>query len=318
MGLLNPASLFYLLSVAVLVAIYFRARSRPTLEVSSLLLFEEQAAPVARARRLHTDLLFWLELMVLAALSLAIAGLYVRAPQPPEHIRRHALIFDSAAAMGAREGAHPRIELARRQALRMVAAAPAGDQFSVIAYALESEVVRAPSGDRNAVRAAIASLQPLAVPVRPAALSAALMRAREADDIELFSDRLPAGALPPGLGDRLHFHQVGSTDDNLALVSLDPGQLGSSRGHLMVRNFSAEPRGRPSDPDAAAARPGGAELRTDNLGRPGSRPHRDSRRAGGRQSALGLPARGPCDQRAADFSRPRGARRPGAGAVGGR
>lgn len=242
MGLLDPINLLYLLSLAVLVAIYLRARARPTLEVSSLLLFEEAPAPLARARRLHTDLLFWLEVVALGALSLAIAGLYMRVPQPPAHLRRHALIFDRAAAMGAREGASTRLDLARRQALRIVSAAPAGDQFSVIAYALETELVRASSGDRGAVRAAIASLQPRAVAARPAALSAALMRARAADDIELFSDRLPAGVLPAGLGGRLHFHQVGSTDNNLALVSLDPGEVGSRRGHLVVHNFSAQPR----------------------------------------------------------------------------
>ena len=61
MGLLNPRNLVYLASLAVLVAIYLRARAKPTLEVSSLMLFDEIAAPVASSRVLRTDLMFWLE-----------------------------------------------------------------------------------------------------------------------------------------------------------------------------------------------------------------------------------------------------------------
>ena len=78
MGLLNPHNLAYLGSLAVLVAIYLRARAKPTLEVSSLMLFDEIAAPVASSRVLRTDLLFWIEMAALGALSMALAGLYLR------------------------------------------------------------------------------------------------------------------------------------------------------------------------------------------------------------------------------------------------
>src|SRR5262249_49523764 len=51
-GFLNPNNLLWALSLAVLFAIYLRSRSRPTVEVSSLLLFDEAPAPSANVRNL--------------------------------------------------------------------------------------------------------------------------------------------------------------------------------------------------------------------------------------------------------------------------
>src|SRR6185312_2537786 len=128
MGLLNPRNLAWLASLAMLVAIYLRARAKPTLEVSSLILFDEIAAPVASSRVLRTDLMFWLEM----------AGLYIRATTPAAHHQSRALIFDLGAGMGARDGNDTRLDEARHQALEIVAAAKPGDSFSVIGYALEA------------------------------------------------------------------------------------------------------------------------------------------------------------------------------------
>jgi hypothetical protein len=121
MGLLDPRNLAYLASLAVLVAIYLRARVKPTLEVYSLMLFEEVAAPVASSRLLRTDLMFWLELAALGALSMALAGLYLRRAEPAAHHQAHALIFDLGAGKGAREDSGTRLDEARRQALEIVA-----------------------------------------------------------------------------------------------------------------------------------------------------------------------------------------------------
>jgi len=243
MGFLNPLNLLYGLSLGVLILIYLHARSRSTLEVSSLMLFDEVEQPVAAPKLARVDLLFWLELATLAALSLAVAGLYLKLAATPERTRRRALIFDVAAGMGAREGNLSRLDQAKRQALAMVSAAPASDQFSVIAYAQEAEVRRAASGDRGMVRAAIQSLTSAAVAARPAALAAALMIAREADSVDLFADRIASGEARLGNSNpHLRFHQVGSEVDNLAIVSLDPGVPGRAQGRCVIRNFAAGAR----------------------------------------------------------------------------
>jgi len=248
-GLLNPLNLLYALSLAALVAIYLRALSRPTLEVSSLMLFEEVPAPVAKSRLLRVDRFFWLEALALGALTFAVAGLYLRVHQPVGRNHRRALVFDLGAAMGATDddgSAHPgsRLDEARGIAEKIIANAPVGDRFTVSGYALEAETIHAPGGDPHEARDALAALAPQAVAARPAALRAALMRARGADQIDLFADRPPSAAAidDAGLAGRLNFHQVGAPAPNLAIVSLDAGVPHSTVGRCVVRNFSNRPQ----------------------------------------------------------------------------
>ncbi len=243
MGFLNPHNLLYGLSIALLVAIYLRSRSRPTLDVSSLMLFDEAPAPVANVRHVRLDLLFWLEAAVLAALTLAIAGLYIRTAPSPGHGRSHALIFDLGAGMSAREGSSTRLGEARRVALEIINQAPVSDEFSVSGYALEAQVIHPPSSNLDEVRKAIAALEPMAVPARTAALRAALMRARGAAVIDLFADRTPPAGLLADVSSaaKVNFHLIGSSGANLAIVSLDSGIPGSTKGHATIRNFSAQP-----------------------------------------------------------------------------
>jgi Aerotolerance regulator N-terminal/von Willebrand factor type A domain len=244
MGLLDPRNLAYLASLAVLVAIYLRARVKPTLEVSSLMLFEEVAAPVASSRLLRTDLMFWLELAALGALSMALAGLYLRRAEPAAHHQAHALIFDLGAGMGAREDSGTRLDEARRQALEIVASARVGDTFSVIGYALEATVQRAPTAHLADVRQAINELKPAALPARAAAMRAALMRARGTAEIDVFTDRAPASDSlnAAGANSRVHLHQVGTPAANIAIVALEPGTVGASPGRVIVRSFSDHPQ----------------------------------------------------------------------------
>ena len=243
MGLLNPQNFIYGLSLALLILIYLRSRSRPTIEVSSLMLFDETPAPVASVQHVRLDPLFWLEIATLAALTLAIAGLYIMRPPSRGHGRSHALVFDLGAAMGARDGSTTRIEEARRAATEIVDRAPVGDEFSVITYALEAQVRHPQTANRAELSKALDDLAPMAVPARTAALRAALIRARGSSEIDLFAARAPAPSILGDVGPTAHldFHQIGADDSNLAIVSLDPGIPGSTRGRAVIRNFSASP-----------------------------------------------------------------------------
>jgi hypothetical protein len=244
-GVLNPVSLLYALSLAALVAIYLRARSRPTIEVSSLMLFEGVPAPVASSRLLRIDRFFWLEALALGAITLAVAGLYMRVYQPAGRNRRHALVFDLGAGMGAVDDhGTSRLDQARRAAAQIIANAPAGDRFTVLGYAVEAETIRAAGALPAETRNALAALAPDAVAARAAALRAALMRARTADEIDLFADRPPPASVidDAGLAGRINFHQVGAAAANLAVVSLDAGVPHASAGHCIVRNLSDRPQ----------------------------------------------------------------------------
>jgi hypothetical protein len=243
-GLLNPNNLLWAVSIAILLAIYLRSRSRPILEVSSLLLFEEAAAPVSRVRHVRIDPLFWLEAAVLGALALALAGLYVRSAPTAAHGRNRALVFDLAAGMGAREGSGTRLDAAKKLALAIVDGAPERDRFSIIGYALEAEMIHPETSNRAAISHAISGLRAMAVPGRRAAQSAALMRARAASEVEFFADRQPPASIiaDSGLSSRFYFHQSGAPADNLALVSLDPGVPNSSLGRAVLKNVGPKPR----------------------------------------------------------------------------
>jgi hypothetical protein len=240
-GFLNPQNFIYGLSLALLVLIYLRSRSRPTIEVSSLMLFDEAPAPVASVRHVRLDPLFWLEMATLAALTLAIAGLYVMRPPAAGHGRSHALVFDLGAGMSAREGSSTRMDIARQQAADIIDQAPVGDEFSIIGYALEAQVRHTPTANLADLRKALGALVPMAVPARTAALRAALIRARGASEIDLFADRPPAPAILADVAERVNFHQVGAGDGNLAIVSLDPGVPDSTRARAVIRNFSTRP-----------------------------------------------------------------------------
>jgi hypothetical protein len=241
MGLLEPINLLYAASLAALVLIYLRARSRPTIEVASLMLFDEVPAPVAKSRFLRFDLLFWLEALALMALTLAVAGLYLKSMRPAGYFRRHALVFDLGAGMAATADNQTRLDEARAAANRIVNAATANDEFSIISYALEAQTLLPMTNRKAEVRAAIAALRAVDVAARPAALRAALIRARNADRVDLYSDRpvtqgvIDGAALPVAV----KVNQVGQPAANLAIVALDPGVPRTAQGRCLIRNFSS-------------------------------------------------------------------------------
>jgi hypothetical protein len=242
MGVLAPLNLLFLLSLVGLVLIYLRARTRSTVEVSSLLLFDEVQAPASSFRFLRLDVFFWLEALSLTVLSLALAGLFLRLRPSAGQGHRHALVFDLAAAMSAGEGSHTRLDEARAQALRLVNGAGPADQFSVVGYAGQPIVESPFTNDRIAIRRALDALRTEDVAATPAALAGALMRVREADHIDLFASRMPAGTQSLlNQGARLVFHPVGTPLDNAAITGLEPGTPNKSPGYCDVRNLSNHP-----------------------------------------------------------------------------
>jgi hypothetical protein len=254
-GFFNPEGLLCGVSLIVLVAIYLRSRARPTITVSSLMLFEEIPAPMAKSRILRVDLLFWLEALALGAMTLAAAGFYLIGPRPVGQHQLHALVFDLGAGMGATSGGVSRLDEARTRARSLISAAVSGDEFSIIGYALEARTLFSPSSGRKEASAALDKLRAMAVATRPAAVRAALLDARGAATIDVFSDRKLAKAFlqevhPEG---HVEVHQVGEGADNVAIAALDPGVPRSSAGHCVLRNFSN--------------RPAECELEIDNSGR---------------------------------------------------
>jgi hypothetical protein len=99
--------------------------------------------------------------------------------------------------------------------------------------------------DRKAeVRASLAALRPMDVAPRPAALRAALICARGADTVELYSDRPPSDSVisQAALPRPIKFKRVGTAAANLAIVTLEPGLPKSTQGRCLIRSFAAHPQ----------------------------------------------------------------------------
>jgi hypothetical protein len=60
--------------------------------------------------------------------------------------------------------------------------------------------------------------------------------------IDLFTDRPPTREVLAQASAQVRVHQISGSDDNVALVSLDPGAVGSTKGHAVLRNFSVRPQ----------------------------------------------------------------------------
>ena len=147
------------------------------------------------------------------------------------------------------QGRQVRLDQAKSQALDMVDSAAPGERFAVVGFAAQAEVLRYFTADLAAVRSTIKALRPYDVAAAPAALAAALMRVRDADRIELFAPRLPAGAaaLDKAEGTRLRYHQIGVDEDNVAITALDAGYPAHFAGTLHAAQHVGQ---------AAARRPG--------------------------------------------------------------
>ena len=117
MALMNPTALLYALLIGALVLIHFRRRSRTTIRVSNLQLW--QAASQAREaqpmlERPRVNWLLAIQVLFLAAVILALTRpvVWIRGAQP----RTVVLVMDGSASMNARERGGTRFDLARAKA----------------------------------------------------------------------------------------------------------------------------------------------------------------------------------------------------------
>jgi hypothetical protein len=172
MSLLQPLALLFGLSLPVLILFYLlKVRRRPR-RVASTWLWRraiEDARASVPFQRLRRNLLLLLQLLILAALTLALARPMVN------RVAREAgtlvILIDRSASMGmrAREGGRTRLDEARDKARQLIASMPPGGQAMVLAFADRAEVLSPPTADRSRLNAALADLTPSATGEEPRA-----------------------------------------------------------------------------------------------------------------------------------------------------
>jgi len=223
MSLLTPLALLLgLLAVPIILLYMLRLRRRET-PVSSTLLWQkllrdrEANAPWQRLRR---NLLLILQLLILAALALALARPFL--PVPSIVSGSVVVLLDGSASMMATDVQPSRFDAGRAEVASWIDNLGGDDAMTLILVGRAPTVLASASNDRQALREALAQAQ--AQPVSagwPAALALAGGAAQGFQDarIVVVSDGgLPAG-LPAVPGEVLYV-PIGESGANLAISAL--------------------------------------------------------------------------------------------------
>ena len=223
MSFLTPAFLLLgLLAVPIIILYMLRLRRREV-TVSSTLLWQkllrdrEANAPWQKLRR---NLLLILQLLILAALVLALARPFL--PTPAVITGNTVVLLDGSASMQATDAAPSRFAAAKTEAARLIGDLSAGSQMTLIQVGHTPAVLASASSDKTALRRALDAAQPEnGPPDWPAALALAAGAAQGFQDgrIVIISDGgLPAD-LPP-LPTAPIYLPIGRSGENLAISAL--------------------------------------------------------------------------------------------------
>ncbi|MDB6111996.1 MAG: hypothetical protein JWR69_3746, partial [Pedosphaera sp.] len=250
MNFLAPASLFFALTIPVVIVFYLLKRKRVVRLVSSTLLWQrflsetQASAPFQKLRR---NWLLILQIILLILTVLALSRPYFAAHAKSSELR--VLILDASASMQSTDEVPSRFEKARQDALQWVDGLRDDDKMVVLQVAANTEVKQSETGDKGALRRAILACQAVDSPTHlvPALkMAESLTRDRGKDsnpEIHLFSD----GAVPDlqEFGNKalpLIYHRVGQGANNLGVVALDvranPDDATQRAIYTSVANFS--------------------------------------------------------------------------------
>ncbi|MBI4771122.1 MAG: BatA domain-containing protein [Chloroflexi bacterium] len=165
MSFLSPA--FFLLGAlaAPILLLYMLKLRRREVQVSSTLLWQlllrdrEANAPWQKLRR---KLLLILQLLILAALTLALARPFL--PIPTVASGSVVVLLDASASMNAADVAPSRFEVARAQARRLIDGLSSGARITLILAGAQPQVLAAGESDRAELRRALDSARPTTGP----------------------------------------------------------------------------------------------------------------------------------------------------------
>ena len=247
MSLLAPAALALGLLALPIVLLYMLRLRRREQPVSSTWLWRElvrDRAANAPWQRLRRNLLLLLQLLILAALVLALARPAL--PLPGLGGGNTIVLLDASASMQAADGAAgTRFDDARAAVDHLIGGLSGDDRLTLIRVGRTPQVLAAASADRPALRRALAAATPEnAAADWPAAFALAAGSAQGLAEprIAIVSD----GGLPdglPSLPSEVRFVPVGRAGDNLAISAQAARPSGGGADLLVVAdNPGATPR----------------------------------------------------------------------------
>ncbi|HVM96761.1 MAG TPA: BatA and WFA domain-containing protein [Candidatus Acidoferrales bacterium] len=246
MGFADPLALAFTLLFGVLVLYYLWERWRRREIVPSMLLWEAVRDDVLRPRHFRPDWLFVLQALALACLIGGLARPYLRENKPTPVGTRHIFVFDTSASMQTREARGTRLEQARAQALQRLDRLAPGEEVMLITAGATPEIAVGYTRDRERVTRALERIRAVDsggdLSLSLAFALNALQRSDMPALVETFTD-IPRNQLPPAVRDQVAVFQVGESDDNLGIESLQVFQgrfqdFHNASVQVQVRNYA--------------------------------------------------------------------------------
>jgi Ca-activated chloride channel family protein len=239
MEFLNPAALYGLFALPLLLLPYLIRRKPRRVVFSSLLLFMEHGSQATAKPwgRLHLPPIFFLQLLLLLLLILALAE-----PVFSVRLSNIAIVMDNSASMQAREDDTARVVLARDQARRVLGDLSATGKVDIFTIVPQLQKVnKAPVSPSDAV-GLLAGLEPYDLadaPTNYADLLNQLTASHKYERVYFITDRPVRGQ-----SGAIRVVTVGTPRDNLGITafSVSPSSLVNRRLEAIVEvaNYSAQ------------------------------------------------------------------------------
>ena len=226
MNFLAPAALAFAAILPVIVVLYFLKLKRRELPISSTYLWKKSIHDLrvnSPFQRLRKNLLLWLQLLLAALLVFALARPAMN--MTGDAGRRYICLIDTSASMAATDVSGGRIDVARREALRLVGDMTGNDRMMVVTFDAKPAVVVPFEATKSRLREGIRSIEPSET-TTDFAKAVSLIRAIVADiedaQVYLVSD----GAFSlDDLGDtpdaQLHYVKCGGAAENVGITAID-------------------------------------------------------------------------------------------------
>jgi hypothetical protein len=247
MGLLNLLALAYLATIALVVVIYLFRKKRRVIPVSSFIPWRDLKEGTVRTRSFLTDALFFLQVIILALLTLSLARPYVTSTIKGITGKDIILLIDTSASMQTREGESTRFELAKAEALKVVEKMSVADKAQIVSMHSSPLIVSEPIGDKGRLKRLIQGLEVTDTATNPEeglSLALSLLRRSTLGEIYLFTDREPP-EIVPSQANKVKVFKFGKTSSNVAIVGLDVYQdvfkeYTEREAYVTVRNMGTE------------------------------------------------------------------------------
>ncbi|HEY1371138.1 MAG TPA: BatA domain-containing protein, partial [Candidatus Binatia bacterium] len=234
MEFLNPAALYSLLLLPLLLIPYLIRRRPRRVAFSSLLLLRDLAARPS-AGRSRVPPIFFLHLLLLTLLLLALAE-----PTLTARATKVALVLDNSASMQAIDGGRSRFQAALDESGKIIRALPAGARVDL--YTIAPHIARVGAADLRPEEAmqraaALNALDAGESTIDHGAALARLAREHGYERLYFVTDHSAEGQ-----SRNLRVITVGRPQNNLALTSFQVARAGLGReqldARLEVRSFS--------------------------------------------------------------------------------